>query len=211
MLQVCGAKMVAKVMVMVIVKRCFWWFKNSSRRSVIRTTRPTHVVLIVSALGVTLPRKRPAGGRIGEYPSSGQVLQVPLGRAFGLPRPEDPSRMLLVGIKLGINKVLQIVLVVRTQTGNRACSFAVTRADVTGARIGKAAVVACASSEAVEPLSAIGLGTRPFADDGPLVGPGKFWAEAAGSRDMVRGAHGNLRWREDLVLMGIEKHILVAR
>ena len=119
--------------------------------------------------------------------------------------------MPLIGIKLGVNKVLQIVLVVRTQIRNRASSFAGTRADVTGARIGKAAVVAGAFSEAVEPLSAIGLRTSPFTDNGPLIGPGKFWAEAASSRDMVRRTHGNLRWREDLVLMSIEKHILVAR
>ena len=119
--------------------------------------------------------------------------------------------MPLISIKLGVNEVLQVVLVVRTQTLNRARSFAVARANVTRAGIGKAAVIACSFPEAVEPLSAIGLGTGPFADNGPLVGPGKFWAEAASSSDVVRGTHGNLTWGEDLVLMGIKNHVLVAR
>ena len=73
--------------------------------------------------------------------------------------------MLLVGIKLGVNEVLKIVLVSRTQIRDRACSFAGARADVT--RASKTAVIACSFSEAVEPLSAVGLCTGPFADDGP--------------------------------------------
>ncbi len=119
--------------------------------------------------------------------------------------------MLFVGIKLGVNKMLEIVLVVRTQICNRACRFASTRADVAGSRVGESAVIACSFAETIEPLSAVGLCTGPFADDGPLVSSGELRAESAGSRNMVRGAHGDLRWREDLVLMSIENHILVAR
>ena len=119
--------------------------------------------------------------------------------------------MLFVGIKLGVNEMLEIVLVVRTQICNRACRFASTRADVAGPRVGESAVIACSFAETIEPLSAVGLCTGPFADNGPLVSSGKLRAESAGSRNMVRGAHGDLRWREDLVLMSIENHILVAR
>ena len=118
--------------------------------------------------------------------------------------------MLLIGIKLGVNEMLEIVLVVRAQICNRAYRFAGTRADVTGARVGKSAVIAGSLSEAVEPLGAVGLCTGPFADDGPFVGSGESRAETAGSRDVVRRAHGDLTWSEDLVLMSIENHILVT-
>ena len=136
---------------------------------------------------------------------------MPLRRTLGPPRPEDPPRVLLVGVELGVDEVLQVVLVVRAQIRDGARGFAGAGADVTRTGIGEAAVIACPFSEAVEPLGAVGLGTGPFADDGPFVRPGELRAESAGGRDVVRGAHGDLARGEDLVLMGIEKHILVAR
>ena len=163
------------------------------------------------SLGVALPRISPARGRVGEEAGRGQILQVPFRCAFGPPGPEDPPRVLLVGVELGVNEVLEIVLVVGTQGRDRACGFAGTGADVTGAGIGEAAVIAGSFSEAVEPLGAVGLRTGPFADDGPLVGSGELRAEKAGGGDVVRGAHGDLSWREDLILMSVENHILVAR
>lgn len=93
--------------------------------------------------------------------------------------------MLLVGIKLRVNEVFEIVLIIRTQIRDRACSFAGTRADVAGSRVSEGAVIACSFSEAVEPLGAVGLRTGPFADDGPLVGSGELRAEGAGSRYMI--------------------------
>lgn len=162
-------------------------------------------------LGVTLPRISPACGWIREQPSGRQILQVPFRCALSPPCPEDPPRMRLVGIKLGVNEVLKIVLVIRAQIGNRSCRFAITRTDVAGSRIGESTIIACSFPETIEPFSAVGLCTCPFTDDGPLVGSGELRAESAGSRDVVRGAHGDLRWREDLVLMSIENHILVAR
>ena len=160
-------------------------------------------------LRIALARERPARGRAREYTRSRQVLQVPLGRAFRPPRPPDPPRMLLISIKLSIDKMLQIVLVVRTQARNRAAYFAVTGAHVSGA--GESAVVAGSFSETVEPFGTVGLGASPLADNGPLVRPGELWAEGAGSRDVFRGAHGDLILGEDLVLMGVEQHIVVTR
>lgn len=119
--------------------------------------------------------------------------------------------MLLVGIKLGVDEVLEIGLIIMTQTRDRACAFVGTRADPAGSRVGETTVITCSFSEAVEPLSAVSLRTRPFADDGPLVSSGELRAESTGSRNVVRGAHGDLSWREDLILMSIEEHILVAR
>ena len=116
--------------------------------------------------------------------------------------------MRLVGIKLGVNEVLIIILVCRTQAGNGARVFAIARADVTRAREG--AVIASAFPKAVEPFGTVGLGAGPFADDGPFVRSGKLGAETAGGRDMVRGAHADLAWRKDLILVSIEYHILVA-
>lgn len=162
----------------------------------------------MSSLGAALSWISPARGRVGEQASSGQILQVPFGCALGPPGPEDPTRMLLVGIKLSINEVFEVVLVVGTQLRNRATRFDGTRADISRAR--ETAIIAGSCAEAVEPLGAISLCTGPFADDGPLVSLGESRAETASSSDVVRGAHGNLTLREDLILMGIEKHVLVA-
>ena len=116
--------------------------------------------------------------------------------------------MRLIGIKLGVNEMLIIILVCRTEAGNGAGVFAIARADVTRAR--ESAVIASAFPKAVEPFGTVGLGAGPFADDGPFVCSGKLRGETAGGRDMVRGAQGDLAWREDLILMSIEDHILVA-
>ena len=102
----------------------------------ISSSRCRKIVLIISfvqmcqPLIVALPGVRPARGRIREQARGRQVLQVPFGRAFRPPGPEDPARMLLVGVELGVDEVLQIVLVGRTETVNRACGFAVAGADV---------------------------------------------------------------------------------
>ena len=114
----------------------------------------------------------------------------------------------LVGIKLGVSEMLVIVLVCRTEAVNGADVFAIARADVTRAREG--AVIASAFPKAVEPFGTVGLGAGPFANDGPFVRSGELGGETAGGRDMVRGAHADLAWREDLVLMSIEYYILVA-
>ena len=155
-----------------------------------------------------LARERPARGRVREYPRSRQVLQIPLGRALRPPRPPDPARMLLISIKLGVDKMLQIVHVVRTQARDRAGDFAVAGADIGRAR--KSAVVARPLSEPVEPLGAVGLGASPLAHNGPLVRSREFGAEGAGGRDVVRGAHRDLILGEDLVLVGVENHVVVT-
>lgn len=129
-------------------------------------------VQVCHSLIVALPGKGPARGRIREQTRGRQVSQVPFGRALRPPGPEDPASMLLVRVKLGVDEVLQIVLVGRTETINRTRGFAVAGTDV--ARAGKGAVVACAFAEAIEPLSAVGLRTSPFADDDPLVGSCKL-------------------------------------
>lgn len=116
--------------------------------------------------------------------------------------------MLLVGIKLGVNEVLQIVLVGRAEPVNRARGFAVAGTDVVRAREG--AVVACAFAEPVQPLRAVGLRTGPFAHNDPLVRSRELGTETAGGGNVVRGTHGDLTGGEDLVLMGIEEDILVA-
>ena len=125
-------------------------------------------------LRAALARERSARRRAREDPRSRQVLQIPLGRALRPPRPPDPPRMLLISIKLSIDKMLQIVHVVRTQARDRAGYFAVAGADV--GRAGEGAVVASSFSEAVEPFGAVGLGASPLADNGPLVRSGEFWA-----------------------------------
>ena len=162
----------------------------------------------MSALGAALSRISPARGRVGEQASSGQILQVPFGCTLRPPGPEDPPRMLLVRIKLSVNEVLEVVLVVGTQPRNRATRFSVARADIS--RASETAIIAGSCAEPVEPLGAIGLCTGPFADDGPLVSLSESSAETAGSSNVVRGTHGNLTLSEDLILMGIEKHVLVA-
>lgn len=137
----------------------------------------------MSSLSAALSRISPARGGVGEQASSGQILQVPFGCALGPPGPKDPSRMLLVGIKLSVNEVTEIVLVVGTQVRNRASRFAVTRADIS--RTSETAIIAGSCAEAVEPLGAIGLCTGPFADDGPLVSLSESSAETTGSSDVV--------------------------
>ena len=91
--------------------------------------------------------------------------------------------MLLIRIQLRVDKVLQILLVVRTQVRHRARGFAVARADF--GRAVKGTVVASAFAEAVEPFCAIGLSARPLADDGPLVGSGELRAESTGGGDVI--------------------------
>ena len=170
---------------------------SSSRSS------PSHLI-------VALARIRPTRRRIREQARGGQVLQMPLGRALRLPRPKDPPGMLFVGVQLRVDEVLKIILVIRAQVLNRAGGFAVAGPDVAGARVGQRAVVAGAFAEAIKPLRAIGLGPSPFADDGPFVGAGELGPEGASGGDVVGGAHADLGGGEDLVLMGVEKHVLVA-
>ena len=119
--------------------------------------------------------------------------------------------MLLVGVQLGVNEVFEVVLIVGAQACDGARRFAVAGADVAGPGVGERAVIACTLPEPVEPLSAVGLCAGPLAYDGPLVGSRELGTESTGRGDVLRGAHGNLRWGEDLVLMSVEKHILVAR
>ena len=163
-----------------------------------------------SHLVVALAWIRPLRRRIREQARGGQVLQMPLGRAFRLPRPKDPAGMLLVGVQLRVDEVLQVVLVIRAQIRNGAGGFAVAGADIAGACVRQRAVVAGAFAEAVEPLRAVRLGAGPFADDGPFVGAGELRPQGAGGGDVVGRAHGDLGRGEDLVLMGVEKHVLVA-
>ena len=160
------------------------------------------------SLRVALARERPARGRAREDPRSGQVLQIPLGRAFRPPRPPDPPGVLLISIQLRIDKMLQIVHVVRAQAVDRAGDLAVAGADVR--RAGEGAVVARAFSEAVEPFGAVGLGARPLADNGPLVRAGEFGAKGAGGGDVLGGGLGDFVLGEDLVLMGVEQHVFVT-
>ena len=135
---------------------------------------------------------------------------MPLGRALRPPSPEDPAGVLLIGIKLRVDEVLQVVLVLRAQVLDRAGGFAVAGPDVASAHVGERAVVAGAFAETVEPFCAVGLGTGPFAHDGPLIRAGELGPEAASGGDVVRGAHGDLGGGEDLVLMRVEEHVLVA-
>lgn len=67
---------------------------------------PYHVVFTRTLSGVALPRIGPARGRVGEQARSGQILQVPFRSALCPPCPEDPPRVRLVSIKLGVNEVL---------------------------------------------------------------------------------------------------------
>ena len=119
--------------------------------------------------------------------------------------------MLLIRIELSVNKMLQILLIIRTQIRDRPRGLAVTGPDVAGARIGKRAVIAGAFAEAVEPLRAVRLRTGPFADDGPLVGARELRAQSTGGGDVVGWTHGDLGRGEDLVLVGVEEDVLVAR
>ncbi len=119
--------------------------------------------------------------------------------------------MLLIGVELRVDEMLQVVLVIVAQVRDRADGFAIAAADVARANVGKGAVIACAFSEAVEPFGAVGLGTGPFADDGPFVRAGELRAQGAGGGDVVGGTHADLTRGEDLVLMGIEEDVLVAR
>ena len=186
-------------------ERCFWWRKDVLPiRKVTEYAQAMSLIMNTSSLGAALSWISSARGRVGEYPSSGQVLQVPFGCAFGLPGPENPPRMRLVGIKLSVNKMLEIVLVGGTQICHCARVFAVARADIGRARVGKTAIITGSFSKAVKPFCAVGLCTGPFADDGPLVCLRELRAETAGSRDVVRGAHGNSTRSENLILMGIE-------
>ena len=163
------------------------------------------------SLGAALSRIGPARRRIRKQARGGQILQMPLGRAFGPPGPKDPARMLLIGVELRVDEMLQVVLVIGAQIRNRADGLAIAAADVARADVCQGAVIACAFSEAVEPFGAVGLGAGPFADDGPLVGAGELRAQGAGGGDVVGGTHADLTWGEDLVLMGIEEDVLVAR
>lgn len=165
---------------------------------------------LFSSLGVALPGVGPARGRVGEQPRGGQVLQVPLRCALGPPRPEDPARVRLVGVQLGVDEGLQVVLVVRAQVGHGAGRFAVAGADVARSGVSQGAVVACSFAEAVEPLGAVGLCAGPLADDGPLVGTGELGAKTTGGGHMFRGGHGDLTGGEDLVLVSVENHVLIA-
>lgn len=116
--------------------------------------------------------------------------------------------MRLISIQLRVDKMLQVVHVVRAQARDRAGFLAVAGADVRRAVEG--AVVARAFSEAVEPLGAVGLGAGPFADNGPLVRAGELGAEGAGGGDVLGGGLGDFVLGEDLVLMGVEDYVLVT-
>lgn len=187
-----------------MVKGAFGGEKRKKKSRVVdavNSSSPFYSYKVAPSLVVALPGERPASGRVREQTRGRQVPQVPFGRALRPPGPKDPAGMLLVSVELGVDEVLQVVLVGGAETLDRTGGFAVAGTDVAG--VGEGAVVACAFAEAVEPLSAVGLRTGPFADDDPLVSSCELWAETAGGGDVVRGTHGDLTGREDLVLMGI--------
>lgn len=149
-----------------------------------------------------LTRILPVRQRLGKKTTGEQVLQIPLWSGLGNPGPEEPSGMLLIGIKLGLDEVPEVILVVRAQSADAAGIFAIAAAhDVAACQ---SAIVASTFAKSVQPLRAVRLCACPFADDSPFVGACEFGTKRAGGRDVVRRAHGDLVRAEDLVLVCVE-------
>ena len=138
-----------------------------------------------------------------------QVLHVPLGRGFGLPGPENPTGVSLIGGDLRGDKALQVVLVLVAQTRHGAGVLAVAGTDFR--RPFERTVVPCALAVAVQPLGAIGLRACPLAHDGPFIGARQRRGHPAGSRVVVGGRHADLFLIEDLVQVGVQHDVLVLR
>lgn len=143
----------------------------------------------------------PTRQRLRKDARSQQILHMPLRRTLRLPRPEEPARMLLISVKLGIDESGKIVFVVLTQSRHRTCVFPIAASY--GAAAGESTIVAGTFAKAVEPFRTVGLGSGPFADDGPFVSTCELGSQRAGGLDVVVGRHGDLRGGEDLVLMRV--------
>ena len=74
----------------------------------------------------------------------------------------------------------------------------------------KSAVIPRALSPAIQPLGTIRLRTRPLAHDRPLVGAPHPRTETTRRLDMLRGTLGDLAVIEDLVLVGVQNHVVDA-
>ncbi len=132
-----------------------------------------------------LSRMFPTRQRLRKDARSQQILHMPLRRTLRLPRPEEPARMPLISIELGIDESGKIVFIVLTQSRHRTGVFPI--AAPYGAAARKGAVVAGAFAEAVEPFRTVGLGSGPFTDDGPFVSTCELGSECASGLDVVGG------------------------
>ena len=104
----------------------------------------------------------------------------------------------------------EIVLVVGRQACDATDVLAVAATDI---RVtGQGPIVSGTPAEAVQPLGAVRLSTGPFADDGPLVAARELVGrKGAGRGDVLGRALRQLAVIEDLVLMGVEHHVVDPR
>ena len=92
---------------------------------------------------------------------------MPLRRAFGLPRPEEPTSPPFIRVQLSFDEMTEVELVIGRQACDCARVLPVATSNI--GTVGQGTIVSGALAEAVQPFRTIRLSTGPFADNGPFV------------------------------------------
>lgn len=92
--------------------------------------------------------------RLRDHASGSQVLEVPFRRCLILPSPEDPTRTLLESCHLGLDEVLDVVVLGIIKACDSTHGLASAVADVRRALaiVVEGAIVSCANITTVQPI-----------------------------------------------------------
>jgi hypothetical protein len=150
------------------------------------------------------------GNRVGENVGFEEVLHVPLRRGLGLPRPENPTILQLVGLQLSLNEPGRVGLLSGVEAGHLAETFAVASVSVVDwLAVGvECSVVSRPAVTTIEELGTICDSRCKLSIDSPLVALSHLLAKVAGVVDVLIDGPGNGGRVEDFVVMSIEQEVV---